>query len=634
MGKTSRKKAAASEVAGVPQRKSGTPATVRSALLHNHIVHVLLIVIIGFIAYSNTFHASFHFDDLPHIVNNPVIKDLSFFTEPSKAKGKKLYYFHLKDRYVAYLSLALNYKAGGLDVTGYHVFNLAVHVTNAILVYLLCLLSFSTPLLKESSPKSRSDVIALFGALLFVSHPLQTQAVTYIWQRVTSLTTMFCLLTFVSYAKWRTSPALWSPRSLLFYGASVASTVLAMKTKEISFTLPVVLTLYEFMFFQGKIRKRILYLVPFLLTMCIIPLALLKINKPLGEMAAEVGRYSRGGTNMPRAEYLFTQGRVIVTYIRLLFFPAHQNLDYDYPASTSFFRPEVFLSFLFLAVIIGAGIYIFFRYRERAPQTRLISFGVFWFFVTLSVESSIIPIVDIMFEHRVYLPSVGAFIAIATSLLIAKDRLARRAIKVEKAIVPGLALIVLVFGGATYARNMVWHDEFSLWSDVVEKSPANARGHYNLGNAYNKKGLTDEAIEQYKIALKLKPDHAETRYNLGNAYNKKGLVDEAIEQYEIASKLKPEVAEIRHNLGNAYEKKGWLDKAIEQYEIASRLKPDLVETRHNLGNAYEKKGWLDKAIEQYEAALRLRPDLVETRQNLVNAYNKKGSKGGRKDRAN
>ncbi len=626
MGKASRKKKSASEVSVSQHSESGHAAATDGALLHYRIIHLFLIVVIGFIAYSNTFHASFHFDDAYFIVNNPAIKDIGFFIDPSKAEelnGSLRY--NLKNRYVGFLTFALNYGINGLDVAGYHAFNLAVHLTNAILLYLFVVMSFSTPFLKRSSPKSRSGLIALFVALFFVCHPVQTQAVTYIWQRVTSIATMFYLLSLVLYLKWRTSGQR-SATPLFLYIASVVSSVLAMKTKEIAFTLPVVLTLYEFMFFEGRVKKRILYLVPFLITMCIIPLALLKIDRPVGEIISEVGEAARAQTNMSRTDYMFTQWRVIVTYIRLLFFPAHQTFDYDYPTYHAFFEPEVFLPALFLTSIACVAIYIFCRYRKTVPQIRLVSFGIFWFFITLSVESSIIPIEDMILEHRVYLPSVGAFIAVTMSLFAVKDKLAQKGMRIWKAIVPALALAVIVLAGATYMRNIAWQNEVNLWSDVVEKSPFKARGHNNLGTAYKDRGWIDGAVEQYEIASKLKPDYAEAHNNLGNAYTIKGWTDKAIEQYEIALKLRPNLAEAHNNLGFAYNNKGWTDKAVEQFEIALKLKPNVAGTHYNLGNAYTLKGWTDKAIEQYEIALKLKPNLVGAHYNLGNAYKKKGLK--------
>ena len=370
--------------------------------------------------------------------------------------------------------------------------------------------------------------------------------------------------------------------SWILYLCSLLSAILAMKTKEIAFTLPFVIALYEFMFFKEKFKKRILYLAPILLTMLIIPLSLIDMNRPLGEILGGIDESTRKiiateVSTTSRWDYLFTQFRVIVTYIRLIFLPINQNLDYDYPIYRSLFTPSVFLSFLLLLSIFGLGIYLLYRSRFTAcpalrseagvhssptpnselltPNSRLVSFGIFWFFITLSVESSIIPIADVIFEHRLYLPSIGAIIAI-TSLVFTVHSSWFRAYKRWNAIAIVLfGLITVVFAGAAYQRNTVWQNEVSLWEDIVRKSPNKARGHNNLGAAYGSKGLTDKAIEHFQIALRLKPDLAEVHNNLGNAYVEKGMLNEAIQAYRRALWLKPDYAEAYNNLGVAYDKK-------------------------------------------------------------------------------
>jgi protein O-mannosyl-transferase len=246
-----------------------------------------------------------------------------------------------------------------------------------------------------------------------------------------------------------------------------------MKTKEIAFTLPATVLLYEFMFFKSPVRKRLLFLAFVALTLAIIPLTLLHADKPLSTSLSELSEKTRVQTDMPRWDYLVTQMRVIVTYLRLVFLPVGQNLDYDYPRYESLFTPPVFLSFLLLVAIVGAAFYLLYASRSRTPRPssrtasyRLISFGIFWFFITLSVQSSIVPIVDVIFEHRVYLPTVGLFFAVITCVVTAAKRL-----KMENVALLLLASSVLIFTGVTYARNMVWMSEISLWEDVVKKSP-------------------------------------------------------------------------------------------------------------------------------------------------------------------
>ena len=235
----------------------------------------LLIVVIGILAYSNSFDSPFQWDEHDFLVQNPIVKNLKYFLEPSRAKDiDPDYYIFLKTRYIGYLSFAINYKVHGFNVYGYHLFNLAIHLLNALLVYLFIFLTFNTPFLKASSLKKNSNLIALFSALLFVSHPLQTEAVTYIFQRHASFVTFFYLSALVSYIHGRLcSENLKTShfKSVSYFILSLLSTLFAMKTKENAFTLPIVILLYEFFFFTGRVKTRILRLLPWLLSLVIIP---------------------------------------------------------------------------------------------------------------------------------------------------------------------------------------------------------------------------------------------------------------------------------------------------------------------------------------------------------------------------
>ena len=619
--------------------------------MSKRIFHVLLIIVVGLLAYSNTFYVPFHWDDTPNIIENHKLRDLNNFWPTSDS------------RWIGFLSFALNYHFGGLNVTGYHIVNLIIHIFNAILVYWLVLLTFKTPYFSNSNPpsppfgKGGMGGFALFSALLFVSHPIQTQAVTYIVQRFTSLATMFYLLSLVMYIKFRSEQSAISGQQKLpatrytLYTVSLVSAILAMKIKEISFTLPIIIVLYEFMFFEGNIKRRILYLLPLLLTMLIIPLSLIGIDKPIGDAIGELREASQETEEIPRWSYLFTQFRVIVTYIRLLFLPINQNLDYDYPLYHSFSNPQVFLSFLFLLSICGLGVYLSYRSRHNLtsspfanppsppfdkggmggfPDFRIISFGIFWFFITLSVESSIIPIRDVIFEHRLYLPSIGAITAFSMAVfyvfhfIIQRSRISTSHFSLPTSYFFLLSAIVIVFAIATYQRNIIWQDRVSLWEDVVKKSPNKARGHSNTGYLYDDNGLTDKAIEEYQIAIRLKPDYADAHNNLGVAYYNKGLTDKAIEEYQIAIRLKPDYIEAYYSLGAAYKDKGLTDIAIEYYRIALRINPDNADAHINIANAYDDKDMTDKAIEHYQIALKLNRDDPSAHYNLGVAYERKG----------
>ena len=534
-------------------------------LLHKPLFHFLIIALFGLIAYSNTFDVPFQYDDKKVIVDNAIVKDLDFFSSPSKAEaiGGHFGYHTFKSRYIGYLTFGLNYKIHGLDVTGYHIVNLLIHISTALLLYWLVILSFRTPFLARSNIRDYSRHIAFFSALLFVSHPIQTEAVTYIWQRVSSLTTMFYLLSLTLYIRGRLSD---NGNNYLLYFLSIISAIFAMKTKQTALTLPVMIALYEFMFLEGKMKKRILYLLPFLFTIPIIPLTLIDIGKPFGALIGDVSGATRDLTDMSRSAYLMNEFRVIVTYLRLIFFPTNQNLDYDYPIADSFFSPGIISSFIFLLAIFAAGVYIFKKYRDSHPHTRLISFGIFWFFITLSVESSLIPIANIICEYRVHLPSAGIFILVTTAVFMFADK--RKAVAASVI----LMLISITLAGAAYARNNVWKNELSIWQDVVEKSPAKARGHNNVGMWYYERQDRANAIPYFLKVIELDPMHHKAHNNLGLAYMGEGRPDLAINTLIKAVRIKPSNGMYYINLGIAYLQAGNTEMGYEAISVGKAMR--------------------------------------------------------------
>jgi Tfp pilus assembly protein PilF len=679
VGKSSTRKKQKSETAKgtltSPPRESRYASYLRASPLKVYL-HLLIIVVVGVIAYSNTFHVPFALDDKKHIMNNLMLRNLENFWLALRGQHfSSGGYHYLPSRFLGYLSFALNYHFGGFGVWGYHLANLVIHIVNALLVYLFVKLTFQTPKMRNGDPlSSASDagvwgsapVVALFTALLFVAHPVQTQAVTYVVQRFASLATMFYLLSLVMYIRgrlgamgnWQEAPPLNPPLvrgevkgghspipsrlwPIAYYSFSLLFAVCAMKTKEISFTLPIVIILYEFVFFATPLKKKLLFLLPVVLTIVIVPLSIMHSGKPIGEILSDVSEMTRVQTQIPRGDYLMTEMRVITTYIRLIFVPVNQNLDYDYPIYHSLFTPAVFLSFLFLSGLFGTAVYLLYKSRQGArgygqeaqdtpqgeePKTgssplasdlspiacqRLIAFGILWFFITLSVESSVIPIADVIFEHRVYLPSVGFFTAIATGVFLVAARLKR-----EKSMIPIIVVIILALSVTTFARNNTWRDDVSIWEDIVKKSPNKARPHNNLGVVYRQEGRLDEAMKEYQIAVRLNPSYADAHINLGVIYQKQGLLDEAMKEYQIAVSLNPKNAVVHNNRGIIYGRQGRLDEAMREFQAAVRINPDYADAHSNLGVAYQQKGRLDEAKSEFQTALRLNPDYAVARNNL------------------
>jgi len=580
------------------------------------VVQLLLIAFIGVLVYSNTLNAPFVFDDEPNIVDNPVIRDFDIFKGAAHTKHIRMYkgvadFFGT--RHMGFFTFAVNYRLHGLDVSGYHVFNISTHLINALLVYWLVLLTFRTPYMtarhdRESTGEFHTTA-AFLSALVFAVHPVQTQAVTYIVQRFTSLATLFYLLALTLYTRSRLSnstAARWG-----IYAVAFLSAILAMKTKEISFTLPVVIVIYELMFFTGKKGKRLLYLLPLLLTMLIIPLSLVGGRGGTGGIDDAIKLASSGDAS--QWNYFITQFRVAVTYVRLLLLPINQNLDYDYPVYRSFSDPPVLSSFLLLASFLGVGIYLL----RRSGLSRVMAFGIFWFFITLSVESSIIPIDDVIFEHRLYLPSVGFIMGAVVCLMTVAKRWGSSIPYMKKIAGTGALLVTLTLAGATYARNAVWQDTTALWEDVVRKSPGKARGHDNLAVLYKEQGRLVDALMEFQAALRIKPDLDDAHNNLGVIYLNMRLFDKAIEKFQAALHISPYHSSAHSNLGLAYFNKGDLVQAERELKAALLLNPDHADAHYNLGLLYEQQRRSGEAKKEYRVAFKINPL-------LVNSYNNSG----------
>jgi hypothetical protein len=366
-----------------------------------------LIALMVLIAYSNTFTASFHFDDGPAISDNAAIKQVSLDNIRTIVLGA---------RPVVYLSIMLNYQLSGLHVVGWHIFNIGIHIATSFLVYLFILRTLTMPALRARYAE-KAKWMALFGALLFGVHPIQTETVTYIISRSELLAAFFYLgaiLLFISGAqtgKWR------------YYAASFLSSVLAMGSKEWAVTLPAVIFLYDYLILsEGNIRTVLSRWGAYLLLL--LPLAV--VLRTLDLFSGEKGSAGFGiGTSSNRPltpwTYLLTSFNVIWTYVRLLFLPINQNIDYDYPIAKTLLEFRTLLSFVGHLVVAGGA---FWLYRKKGWL--LVPFGVAWFYLTLSPVQSFVPILDVIFEHRLYLPSIGFFLVFVVAYEELFARLERR----------------------------------------------------------------------------------------------------------------------------------------------------------------------------------------------------------------
>jgi tetratricopeptide (TPR) repeat protein len=601
-------------VAGKRKKKSQPPAPggiQEFFLRYQEAIFLLLIALLGLVIYSNAFRVPFVYDDNPLIVDNAGIRGFHFYPFVTSLGAT---------RQIAFFTFAFNYWLNGLNVAGYHVLNLIIHILNAMLVFQLVVLTVKTPFfrsrLSERLPRLTVSLLALFAAMLFIAHPVQTQAVTYISQRFASLATLFCLASLLMYIKWRLQPP-EAPRAkrISYYAATLVLAILAMRTKEISFTLPIVIALFEFTFLSGNIKRRIINLLPLMATMVVIPLSLLSGAGSSGDSVEEI-RGATGGIS--GFDYFLTQFRVIITYLRLFFFPVGQNLDYDYPLYRSFMNLNVFLSFIFLVSLFGAGIYLFRRSDRKNFMLRLAAFGIFWFFITLAVESSINPITNLIDEHRLYLPSIGLIIALTAIVYTLLEKLIARDPNIHKFVIPVVVIAITVLALVTFERNAVWGSQVSIWRDAAAKSPNKARPHNNLGVSYRDVGQFAQAINEFEQALNVDPgfEPEKDHYNIAVCYLIQGENDKAAAELEEAIKIKPDFLGAHSNLGAAYMKLGKYEQAAAEFQQAIALKPDFAEAHYNLGIIYQQLGQNEQAKAEFEEAVRLKPDFTQAQRKL------------------
>jgi len=560
---------------------------------------LFLLVIFVFIVYSGSIKGPFVFDDVINIRDNPQIRLTELKLDGIIRAGFESPCPH---RPVANISFALNYYFSRYDVAGYHLVNILMHIiTGIILFYFIKVtlgLSYSQNLKLQFEKNAPSDkrncsiynstnssispsqrslgptsnellFISFFTAFIWLVHPVQTQTVSYIVQRMNCMATMFYILSLLLYVKARL--ANFKGKKLALYFGCILSGILSLSSKEIAATLPFFIFLYEWYFFQELrqkwLKRNSIYLLSFLFIVIFMVFFYLD-SHPVKSILSTYS--SRDFTLYQR---VLTEFRVIIYCISLIMFPhpMRLNLLHDFPISHSFLDPITTLfSFIGIAGLIVMAIWL-------AKRERLLSFCILWFLGNLVIESSVIGL-EIIFEHRLYLPSMF-FILIFVGLVC-------RFVNSKWIGCTLLCTVAIIFSVWTYQRNIVWSDDVKLWEDCAIKSPHKPRQHYNLGVVLARKGNFDDAIKHYHTALKIKPDYLEAYYNLGNALARKGDAKAAIYNYRKALQLNPDFFKSYYNIARILSHRGKTGEAIYNYQKALIINSETPQTLYNLSWIY------------------------------------------------
>lgn len=545
-----------------------------------------LIVLAGFGVYWQTLPAPFVFDDQPGVVQNESIRDLGNLSRvlrpPAEGAG-------IDSRPIVNLSLALNYRTGGLDPHGYRMTNIAIHVLGALALFGLLRRTLTLP----GSPAWAQAVAlpAAFGtALLWTVHPLQTETVICIIQRTESLVSLWYLLALYSFA--RAVAAGGSPRWL---GVTWGACLLGMASKEVMASAPLILFLYDRTFAAGSFReawrRRGRWHLAFAATWLL-----------LAWLVLDSGG-SRGGTagfghGVSAWSYLLTQARALTLYLKLSFWPHPLIVDYgDWLAPG---LHAVLLESLLVVGLLGLTAWAIVR-RPR------LGFVGACFFAVLAPSSSFYPLItQTIAEHRMHLPLA----AVLTLLVLALCRLPSRV-----ALTAG-ALAVVAAGWGTVRRGADYATEVGLWTDLVEKTPGSPWAWFNLGKAHFAAGRLAEAEQANRTTVELLPVHTDAHFALGLILERQGRLEEAATSYQRVLELQAAYPEAHFRLGFALLRLGRTEDSLPHFAATVRQNPQHADAEGNWAAALFQLGRLEEAAPHFERVIALRPDSVEARFNL------------------
>ncbi|MBT3295583.1 MAG: tetratricopeptide repeat protein [Verrucomicrobia bacterium] len=584
----------------------------------------LLLILAGVLVYWSSFDGVFVYDDLASIRDNPHIRQLWPLSE---AMSLPLWSSALTvdGRPLLSLSFALNHWLFGPEPWGYHLVNLLIHIGAGLLLFGVIRRTLALPRFRErfarsacpSEPwRSRGTWLALATALIWIVHPLQTESVTYIVQRAESLMGMLFLLTMYCSIRGFTSD-----KGGRWHVAAVLACAIGMGVKQTMFSVPLLVILYDYVFTGGlepgglALGERGLQRAA--------PVA--RARRARGRFYAAlcstwlivfgiIGLTWKESTSdfvtISPLRYALTQPLVLLTYLRLAIWPWPLALSYGWTLEDQW--PRI----VFPAIAILGMLAVMFRGLWRR---KWYGFVLAWFFLILAPTSSIAPMRQAIFEHRMYLSLAAVVMLAVLGAEYAVRKLATHP-KRRAAVGGCLALAsVIVLGYRTHDRNRDYHSAMRIWQDNVAHCPESHFARNNLACSLRNEGRYAEAVRHLRSALRIQPDHVEAHNNLGNALHALGRPLEAIPHYREALRLKPDYAEAHNNWGMALYATGRPQDAISHYQQALQLDPGRVEAHYNLGVALAAAGRLQEAIPHYQQAVQLKPDHAEAHNNLGNA---------------
>jgi len=530
-----------------------------------------LIAVCGFIVYGNILHGQFLLDDEHLVLRNSYLGDWRYlgeiFTHGITQGAGRFTSFYRPLQIISYVIDQAFWK---FDVVGYHLTNIFCHVAAAFLIFWFLNLLF------------RDRFISFVASLLFVVHPIHTEAVSYISGRADSLSAIFLFLTLIFYIKLSRQN-----RPALFF-VMVVSYAFALLSRESALILPLLALLCHNVLRQ-KIRW--LFFGPLLgLSGGYIIFRFTALRFLLDPAASDT-------TLTQRVPGFFS---ALVTYMRLLVCPFNLHMEYG-TKIFSFADPQVLAGILVFLATVAFSLYL----RKLSP---LVCFAIFWFYLALLPSSNLYPINAYLAEHWLYMPSVGFFLLLSAAL----RWMYRRPFTKRVSLICVVAL-VLFYSVLTVRQNTYWQDPLIFYSRTLRFAPQSSACYTNMGRIFEKMGKREEAIEAFKKAIEVDPRRSNAYSNLAVIYGEMGRQEEAVGLFEKAVSLDPRDAKLWSNLGAAYSESGKYDDAIRASKKAIEIDPNLAGSYFNLAIVYERLGRKQEAADFYKKVHAINPDFQAAR---------------------
>lgn len=546
------------------------------------ILLLLLLSALVVLAYTPSLGGPFALDDIHNIVANPSLR----ITGLGLADLQKALDIpdNLERRRVAvYFSFALNYLLGGYDPFGYRLANLVI-----LLLSIPFAFSVARTVARTWHDERTATLLALGSSFLWSLHPLLTNGVSYIVQRMTSLCGLFSLIALWAFFRGRGESRRW-------YAAAALAWLLALSSKEVALLLPLPVMLYLCLASPSGSR------------------AGRRLAWTLGSAVAgsQVLLYlvfrdheAWAARSFDLAGRLLTEGRVVVHYLGLFLLPlpSRLNLDYDFPLSTSLFDPPSTAAALAVHLAL---MYAALRLGRRLP---LFSFGILSFYLLQLMESTVLPL-EIIFEHRTYLPSWFLSLALAEVMVAGGRRILPG--REGKAAAVAFLLVAGVWFTWTWQRNTVWTDSLTLARDIAAKSPGKPRALHNLGVVLTERGEYDEALKHLEAALRLDPASGRAHNTAGTALMRMGDPDGARRHFAAAVRLEPTDPRALNNLAVLDTAAGDFEAADKHLQQALLIDETNARTHYNLGRLRLRQRQFDLAAAAYGLAVKYDPRSAE-----------------------